>query len=138
MPHSTVVTPIRLYPLYCILYLCTPTLTRRHLQVLVALSFALVSDIFRSNFTVCTALATTSQALTASDFALKSKNLSFHSFCWKLARATTTLNFEHVCFIVCILSVFSHSSRPWAEPTDLISTFAFNPVRPFYFLCAIF
>ncbi len=46
VPPSTVVTLIRLYPLYCTLYLCTPTLTRRHLQALVALSFALVSDIF--------------------------------------------------------------------------------------------
>ncbi len=32
------VTPIRLYPLYCTLYLCTLTLTRWQLQALVALS----------------------------------------------------------------------------------------------------
>jgi hypothetical protein len=42
----TVVTPIRLYPLYCTLYPCTLTLTRRQLQALVALSFAFVSEVF--------------------------------------------------------------------------------------------
>ncbi len=67
VPPSTVVTPIRLYPLYCTLYLCT--LTRLHLQALVALSFAFVSEIFHSNFTVYTSLATTLQAFLAPDFA---------------------------------------------------------------------
>jgi hypothetical protein len=43
---STVVTPIRLYPLHCTLYCCTltPTLTRRQSSALVALSPAFVSD----------------------------------------------------------------------------------------------
>jgi hypothetical protein len=45
-PPSTAVIPTRLYPLYCTLYLCT--LTRRHLQAQVALSFAFVSDLFAS------------------------------------------------------------------------------------------
>ncbi len=42
---STVVTPIRLYPLHCTLYCCTltPTLTRRQSSALVALSPAFVS-----------------------------------------------------------------------------------------------
>ncbi len=44
-------TPTRLYPLYCTLYLCTLTLTHRHLQALV--------NVFRSNSKVCTSLATT-------------------------------------------------------------------------------
>jgi hypothetical protein len=43
---STVVTPIRLYPLHCTLYCCTltPTLTRRQSSALVTLSSAIVSD----------------------------------------------------------------------------------------------
>jgi hypothetical protein len=48
VPPSTVVTLIRLYPLYCTLYLCTLTLTRRHPQALVALSFTFVSEFFAS------------------------------------------------------------------------------------------
>ncbi len=46
VPPSRVVKPIRLYPLYCTLYLCT--LTSQHVQVLVALSFAFVSNVFVS------------------------------------------------------------------------------------------
>ncbi len=48
VPPSIVVTPIRLYPLYCTLYPCTLTLTCRHLQALVAFSFAFISNIFAS------------------------------------------------------------------------------------------
>jgi hypothetical protein len=48
MPPSTVVTLIRLYPLYCTLYLSTLTLTRWQLPAQVALSFVFVSDSFRS------------------------------------------------------------------------------------------
>jgi hypothetical protein len=43
---STLVTPIRFYPLYCTLYCCalTLTLTRRKPSALVTLSFAFISD----------------------------------------------------------------------------------------------
>jgi hypothetical protein len=77
--------------------------TGRSLQALVTLSFTFISDIFHFNFTVYISLATTSQALFVCDFALKSTNFLFHSFCWKLARATTALNFEHIRFLVRIL-----------------------------------
>jgi hypothetical protein len=97
------VTPIRLHPLYCTLYLCTLTLTSQHLQALVAFSLAFVSDSFRFNSTVCTSLAATLQALFTSNFTQKSTNFLFHSFCWKLAGATTALSFEHVRFLTHIL-----------------------------------
>ncbi len=46
MLTSTVVTPIRLYPLHCTLYCCTltPTLTSQQSSALVALSSAFLSD----------------------------------------------------------------------------------------------
>jgi hypothetical protein len=66
---STICIHPLMYVKPCREQLCTLALTRRHLQALVALSFAFVSDIFRFNFTLYTSLATTSQALFASDFA---------------------------------------------------------------------
>ncbi len=138
MSPSTVVTPIRLYPLHCTLYLCTPTLTRQHLQALVALFHALVSDI-SFQFLRCALHWLQLCKLLKLPISLGNhKNLSSHSFCWKLTEATTTLNFEHICFITRILSNSSHSSRPWAQPTDFINCCCFNPVHPFLLLCVIF
>jgi hypothetical protein len=109
-----------LYPLYCTLYLCTLTLTRRHLQALVALSLAFVSDIFRFNSTVyCTLHWLQLRRL----FSLPIMLRNLHTFCFILfvgswAGATTALNFEHVRFLTHILlyccQFFLYSFRPWA------------------------
>jgi hypothetical protein len=80
-----------LYPLYCTLYLCTFTLTRQQLQALVALSFAFISDVFRSNPTVCTSLATTQQALSLTILFRNLQTCVFRFFCWKMAVATTAI-----------------------------------------------
>jgi hypothetical protein len=101
VPPSTVVTPTRLYPLYCALYFCTLTLTCWHLQAQVPLSSpSLVT--FRFNSTVCYNLAGTFRL----GFHVEICKLLLRSFYWKLAVATTALNFEHVhfcCSYFCVL-----------------------------------
>ncbi len=138
MSPSTVVTPTRLYPLHCTLYLCTPTLIRRHLQALVALLHALVSDI-SFQFLRCALHWLQLRKLFKLSISLRNHTICcLISFCWKLTEATTTLNFEHVCFIARILPFSSHSSRPWAQPTDFYRLLPFNPVCPFYFCVSYF
>ncbi len=108
MLTSTVVTPIRLYPLHHTLYCCTltPTLTRRQSSVPVALSPSFVSDIL---FQVlqCTlhwlhlsphfllTISFRNQQFFPNSFSVGSKQ-----------RATTALDFEH--FFHC--SQFSYCS----------------------------
>ncbi len=88
-----------------------------------------------------TSLATTSQALLASDFA-NLQIFCFILFVGSLAGATTALNFEHVCFIVRILPYCCHffltqfSTLGWAHRFNI--KFTFHPVRPFYFVRVIF
>ena len=131
------VTPTRLYPLHCTLYLCTPTLTRRHLQALVALLHALVSDI-SFQFLRCALHWLQLRKLFKLSISLRNHTICcLISFCWKLTEATTTLNFEHVCFIARILSHFSHSSRPWAQPTDFIDCCCLTLFAHFYF-CVLY
>ncbi len=126
MSPSTVVTPTRLYPLHCTLHLCTLTFTRRQLQAPVALSHALVSDI-SFQFSRCALHWLQLRKLSQLQISLRNlqKILFFvSSFCWKVTEATTTLNFEHVCYFARILLHASHSSRPWAQPTDFLLTVA--------------
>ena len=125
-------TPTRLYPLHCTLYLCTPTLTRRHLQALVALFHALVSDI-SFQFLQCPLHWLQLRKLLKLPTSLRSHKFVIAFFCWKLTEATTTLNFEHVCFIARFWSFFSHSSRPWAQPTDFIDCCCLTLFARFYF-----
>jgi hypothetical protein len=94
-PSSTVVTPIRLYPLYCTLYLCT--LTRQQLHVLVALSSAFVSDI-SIQILQCALYWLQLNKCFLRLISLRNQQTFFQlrSFSWKLAVATTALNCEHV------------------------------------------
>jgi hypothetical protein len=107
-----VVTPIRLYPLYCTLYLCTLTLTRRHLQALVAL----VSDIFSLQFYGVHCIGYNFVSSQSFRFRFEIYKLFLSFFLLKLARATTALNFEHICVIALILPVFLHSLDPGLNP----------------------
>ncbi len=91
---STVVTPIRLYPLYCTLYYCilTLTLTCRQPSALVALSFALVSD-FVLKILQCTLhQLQLSQHFFACDFVQKS-TVSFEIL---LPHIRNSLSFQNV------------------------------------------
>jgi hypothetical protein len=101
VPPSTVVTPIRLYPLYCTLYFCT--LTCWQLAAQVPLSFAFVSDIFVP-FLQCALHWLQLSKRFLLRFRLEVYSFSF--FCWELAVATTALNFEHICFLLRIFFVY--------------------------------
>jgi hypothetical protein len=75
--------------LYCTLYFCTSSPTRRQLPVLVTLSFAFVSD--NCHFLLqCTLHQLQLFKCFLLRFCLEVYKLSF--FCWKLAVATTVLN----------------------------------------------
>jgi hypothetical protein len=158
---STVVTPIRLYPLHCTLYLCTPTLTRRHLQALVALSHALVSDI-SFQFLRCALHWLQLRQLLKLPISLRNPwkfffvHLILSVRSWpKLPQHSISNTFV---LLLVFLSHFSHSSRPWAQPIDFYinccrltlfahfyfcvsyfdlqtSFFCQNPISPFVFPC---
>jgi hypothetical protein len=89
-----VLTPIKLYPLYCRLYHCTLTLTRQQPHALFALSPAFVSDIF-FQLLQCTLYWLQLNKCFSLLISLRNQQTFFHthSFCWKLAVATTALNF---------------------------------------------
>ncbi len=130
-------TPIRLYPLYCTLYLCT--LTRRQIQAQVALSLAFVSDFCCCKFYSVHFIGYNLASAFRLRFLLEIYKLLFCSFCWKLAVATTALNFEHVRrpYICVLLSVFFAQFFFHPELTSAQHTFAyqvFNPLRLLYFV----
>ncbi len=133
MSPSTVVTPIRLYPLHCTLHLCTLTLTRRHLQALVTLSHALVSDI-SFQISRCALHWLQLRKLLQLQISLGNPQILFFIlFCWKVAEATTTLNFEHVCYIA-----FSHFSTLGSAHRFLLTVAVLTSLTRFYFLCHFF
>ncbi len=134
MPPSTVVTRIRLYPLNCTLYLCT--LTHWQLQALVALSFAFVSEVFIPILQCALHWLQLNKRFSLT-IPLRNPQIFFFVFlCWKLAVATTALNFEHVNFIARIFVSFFCAVRPWADiqPSTYfcIRFLIFNPVRLSY------
>jgi hypothetical protein len=118
------VVPFVLYtvPLYT-------QLTCRLLPAQVTLSFAFISDFFQF-ILQCTLHWLQLRKCFSLRFCLEIYNFSF--FCWKLAVATTALNFEHIRFLVapffvCVL--FSRSCtvpaaapvfRPWADPDSAL------------------
>ncbi len=113
------VTPTRLYPLYCTLYLCILTLIRWHQQMLVALSFAFRKSRF-SFQTYCVHFIGYNLASAFSlRFHFEIYKLFTLFFCWKFAVATTALNFEHVyfcCPYFCLLPL--RSSTLGCHPTQ--------------------
>ncbi len=123
----------------CIVH-CTLTLTRRQPQVLVL--FRLHKWYFVPTDTVCTSLATTSKAFFALDFTSKSSTLSFQlcSFCWKSAKATTALNFEHLTRWLIFSVLFSAVFDPGltSNRARIFVSSYFNPIHCYYFLCVTF
>jgi hypothetical protein len=113
-----VVTPIRLYPLYCKLYCrtLTLTLTRWQPSVLVALSFAFVSDsVFKFYSVNCIGYnfySTFSLAISLRNHQLFPKfSLSVGS----KQRATTMLNFLNTLLVARIFIVVLRKFQPPAD-----------------------
>ncbi len=129
-------TPTRLYPLHCTLYLCTPTLTRRHLQALVALFHALVSNI-SFQFLQCALHWLQLRKLLKLSTSLRSHKFVISFFLWKLTEATKTLNFERL-FYCLYLIVFLAQFSTLGSAHRLYRLLLFNPVCPFLFVCVIF
>jgi hypothetical protein len=100
-----VVTPIRLYPLYCTLYYCT--LTHWQPSALVALSFAFVGD-FVLKF--CSIHSVSYSFHTTFSLVISLRNHQLFSVGSK-QRATTMLDLEHVTrcsyFFRCSFAQFS-------------------------------
>ncbi len=81
---------------------------------------------FRFNFTVCTSLLQLSKRFSLSISLINLQTFSLlHSFCWKLAIATTAFNFEHVIslLLLCLPFFTQFSTLGW-HPTQL--TFSYQ------------
>jgi hypothetical protein len=108
-----------LYPLYCTLQLCT--LAHRKLHTLVALSPTFVSDTF-IQLLRCTFhwLQLNKRVLLLILLRDQQTFFHIHSFCWKMAVATTALNFctRYSYFLILFCSVSTLGLHP-AHPTFL-------------------
>ncbi len=128
MLASTVVTPIRLYPLYCTLYFCTLTLTCRQLSAPVASSSAFVSD-FMLKF--CSVDSNAYNFHSIFSLAISFRNQQFFQkpvflSCWKYAGSYHNSRLR-TCFLVALkfLIVRLHSLTLFALTFLCI---AFQPI----------
>ncbi len=139
-PPSTVVTPIRLYPVFCTMYLCTLTLTRWQLQVLVTLSFAFVSDVsfqfYSEHF-----IGYNSASVFRSRFCLEIYKLLFSFFLLEVGCSYHSTQFwtrlSH-CSYFCTLFLRSFDPGQRFSPAHFFVPGYFNPIHNFYFVGVTF
>ncbi len=128
-------TPTRLYPLHCALYLCTPTLTRRQLQALVALFHALVSDI-SFQFLQCSLHWLQLLKLLKLPTSLRSHNFVIAFFLLEVDRSYHNTQFwTRLFYCLIFLIVFLAQFSTLGSAHRLYWLLLFNPVCPFLLLC---